>query len=119
MRPYRFKIDFVSNPISGSATWFFVLTLKFIFTPIFEIKIYEKNPWQQKNFNFEARFSLINKHLQSRQLFIERFFAILAATFQPQEYDESILPKAKKIGQKTLESDLALTVRRIFWGFKN
>ena len=41
-RPYDFKVDFVRNLISGSATWFFVIILKFIFTPIFEIKIYGK-----------------------------------------------------------------------------
>ena len=41
-QPYGFKIDFVRNPISESAAWFFVVILKFIFTPIFEIKIYEK-----------------------------------------------------------------------------
>ena len=42
-RPNGYKIDFVRNPISGSAAWFFVLILKFIFKPIFEIKIHEKN----------------------------------------------------------------------------
>ena len=42
-RPYGFEIDFVRNPISLSAAWFFVFILKFIFTPIFDIKIYEKN----------------------------------------------------------------------------
>ena len=41
-RPYGFEIDFVRNPISGPAAWFFVIILKLIFTPIFEIKIYEK-----------------------------------------------------------------------------
>ena len=40
--PYGFEIDFVRNPISGSAVGFFVLILKFISTSIFEIKIYEK-----------------------------------------------------------------------------
>ena len=33
-----FGIDFAKNPISGSAAWFFVIILKFIFTDIFEIK---------------------------------------------------------------------------------
>ena len=42
-RPYGFEIDFVRNFISGSAAWFFLIILKFIFTPIFEIKIHEKN----------------------------------------------------------------------------
>ena len=41
-RPNGFEIDFVRNLISGSAAWFFVIILKFIFTPIFELKIYEK-----------------------------------------------------------------------------
>ena len=41
-RPKGFKIDFVRNPIPGSAAWFFVIILKFILTPIFEIKIREK-----------------------------------------------------------------------------
>ena len=29
------EIDFVRNPISGSAAWFYVIILKFIFTTIF------------------------------------------------------------------------------------
>ena len=56
-RPYGFEIDFVWNPISGSAAWFFFIIFKFIFTPIFGTKIHEQNPWhQKKNFIFEARF---------------------------------------------------------------
>ena len=55
-RPNGFEIDFVRNPIDWSEAWFFVIILKFIFTPIFEIKIHEKNPWQKKKFIFEARF---------------------------------------------------------------
>ena len=39
-RPLGFEIDFVRNPISGSAAWFFVIILKFIFTAIFEIKVH-------------------------------------------------------------------------------
>ena len=58
-RPYVFEIDFVRNPISESAVWFFVIN-KFIFRPIFEIKIHV--PWHhggapKKKFIFEARFS--------------------------------------------------------------
>ena len=34
------EIDFVRNPISESAAWFFVIILDFIFTPIFESKIH-------------------------------------------------------------------------------
>ena len=41
-RHYRFDTDFVRNPISGSAAWFFVIILKFIFKLIFEIKLHEK-----------------------------------------------------------------------------
>ena len=42
LRPYGSKIDFETNPFSGSAAWFFVIILNFILTPIFEIKIPEK-----------------------------------------------------------------------------
>ena len=34
-QPLGFEIDFVRNSISGSAAWFFVIILKFIFTAIF------------------------------------------------------------------------------------
>ena len=37
-QPLGFEIDFVSNPISGSAAWFFVIILQFILTAIFESK---------------------------------------------------------------------------------
>ena len=57
-RPYRFEIDFMRNPISGSASWFFVIVLKFLFTPIFEIKIYTKKFLDTKNFIFEFPLSL-------------------------------------------------------------
>ena len=36
------KIDFSGEPIFELASWFFLIILKFIFTPIFEIKIHEK-----------------------------------------------------------------------------
>ena len=49
--PYSFEIVFVRNPISGSAAWFFVIILKFIFTPISEIKIHEKKI-------FEAQYAV-------------------------------------------------------------
>ena len=42
VRPYCYEIDFERNSISGSSAWFFVIIVKFIFTLIFEIKIYEK-----------------------------------------------------------------------------
>ena len=41
-RPYSFEIEFVINCITETAAWFFVIILKFIFTRIYEIKIYEK-----------------------------------------------------------------------------
>ena len=48
-RPIGFEIDSMRNTISGSAAWFFVYILKFIFPSIFEIKIHEKNPCHQKS----------------------------------------------------------------------
>ena len=41
-QPNDFEIDFVRNPVSGSAAWFFVIMLKFILTLIFESEIHEK-----------------------------------------------------------------------------
>ena len=41
-RPYSFGIEFMINCITETAGWFFVIILKFIFTRIYEIKIYEK-----------------------------------------------------------------------------
>ena len=49
-RPYGFEINFVRNPMSGSAVWCFVIILEFIFKPIFAIKIHEKNSLTPKNF---------------------------------------------------------------------
>ena len=51
-RSYGFEIDFVWNPISGSAAWFFVIIIKFIFTTIFEIKIHEKKFLGTKKISF-------------------------------------------------------------------
>ena len=42
-----FKINFLGTFISGSASYFFIYTLKFIFTLIFEIKVPGKIPWHQ------------------------------------------------------------------------
>ena len=52
-----FKIDFVGNTISGLAAYFFFIILKFIFTPIFEIKISDKYPCHENNFIFLGQFS--------------------------------------------------------------
>ena len=54
-RPLGFEIDFVRNPISGSAALFFIIILKFILTPIFEIKVHVKNSLTQKKFHFRSR----------------------------------------------------------------
>ena len=54
-QPLGFEIDFARYPISGSAAWFFIIILKLIFTPIFEIKVHEKNSWHRKKNIFEAR----------------------------------------------------------------
>ena len=59
-RPPGFEIDFVRNPISGSDALFFVITIKFIFTPIFEIKIHVKNTLKPKKIIFKGWFSLTN-----------------------------------------------------------
>ena len=41
-RPYGYKMNFVRNRFSESAARFFVIILKFIFTFIYEIKIFKK-----------------------------------------------------------------------------
>ena len=56
VQPYGFKIDFVRNPISGSAAGFFVMILKFILTPISEIKIHEKKFLTPKKYFSKADF---------------------------------------------------------------
>ena len=42
VRPYSLKIHFVRNFLTGSAVWFFLIILKFVFAPICEIKTFEK-----------------------------------------------------------------------------
>ena len=51
-QPLGFEIDFVRNPFSGSAAWFFVIILKFIFTAIFEIKNHVKKFLGTKKISF-------------------------------------------------------------------
>ena len=51
-QPLGFEIDFARNPFSGSAAWFFVIILKFIFTSIFEIEIHEKKFLVPKKISF-------------------------------------------------------------------
>ena len=63
-RPYGFEINFVRNPFSGSAWWFFVLILKFIFRPIFEIKIHAKKFLDI----LKISFSKADFHIWPRQL---------------------------------------------------
>ena len=64
-QPLDFEIDFVRNPISGSAAWLFVIIIKFIFKAIFEIKNYVKKflGTKKKKFIFEARFLETNTNL--------------------------------------------------------
>ena len=52
VQPLDFEIDFTRNTISGSAAWFFVIILKFIFTAIFQIKNHVKEFLVTKNFIF-------------------------------------------------------------------
>ena len=51
-QPLDFEIDFARNPISGSAAWFFVIIVKFIFTAIFEIKNHVKKFFGTKQISF-------------------------------------------------------------------
>ena len=51
-RLFGFEVDFVRNAISGSAARFFVIILKFISTPIFDMKPYEKKSLTLKKFHF-------------------------------------------------------------------
>ena len=53
-QPLDFEIDFTSNPISGSAAWFFDVIVKFIFTVIFEIENHVKNFLGTKKFHFRC-----------------------------------------------------------------
>ena len=46
--PSALKSIFLGDLIFESAAWFFVIILKSIFTPIFEIIINETNQWNQK-----------------------------------------------------------------------
>ena len=52
-----FEIVFVRNPIFESGSWFFVISFKFIWTPIFEIKIHARKSLDIKKVFFEDRFS--------------------------------------------------------------
>ena len=57
-RPYGFEVDFMRNPISESASWFFVIILKFIFTPIFQIKINPLKFLDTKKFHFRIPITI-------------------------------------------------------------
>ena len=52
VRPYGSEIDFVRNPISGSASRFLLIILKFIVKLLFEIKIHAKKFFDTKKFSF-------------------------------------------------------------------
>ena len=59
----------MSHPISGSAAWFFVIILKFIFESIFDFRIYEKKFLDRKEkFLFEAQFSLNKIYLRLNKI---------------------------------------------------
>ena len=74
-RSYGFEIHLMGNPISGSAAWFFVIVLKFIFKPIFELKIHEKISCHQKNsiltYRFDSQKQQIQK-VEKEKLVIDR-----------------------------------------------
>ena len=53
-RPKGFKIDLETNPISGPASWIFVIILNFILTPIFEIEVHTKKFLDTKKTNFRS-----------------------------------------------------------------
>ena len=50
------KIDFVGNCIPESTAYFFIKTLKLIFTHFIEIRIFEKQFLALKNFVLEGCF---------------------------------------------------------------
>ena len=50
--PIGFKVNFKADPIFQSASWFFFIIPKSIFTSIFEIKIYEKKFLPPKKISF-------------------------------------------------------------------
>ena len=64
--PIGFKIDFLGDLICESAAWFLVIILKFIFTPIFEIKNNEKNSLKPKKFHFRRPIFMKQQILDSR-----------------------------------------------------
>ena len=68
-RPYGSKIDFMRNPIFGSAARFFVFILKFIFALIYELKIFEKKILDTKIISFSKAVGVNNVFL-----FIIRIF---------------------------------------------
>ena len=59
--PTALKSIFWGDLIFESAVWFFVIILKFIFTPIFKIIMHEKNSLTPKKFHFRRPF-FINQH---------------------------------------------------------
>ena len=52
---------FLSNPIYGSASWFFVIILQLILTLIFEIKIHAKKLLDTLKFHFRCPIFIIIK----------------------------------------------------------
>ena len=60
--PSALKSIFWGDLIFESVAWFFVITLKFFFTLIFEIKIHEKKSLTPKKFHFRGPI-FINQHI--------------------------------------------------------
>ena len=58
MSPVGSKIDFKGDLIFESTAWFFVVILKFIFTLIYEIKIFEKKFLLTKIISLKLRYLL-------------------------------------------------------------
>ena len=73
-RQFDFEIDFMRYPYSGLSSQFFIIILKFIFKPIFVIKIDEKNSGHQK-FYFQSPFGGGLKFYDKTVLIFEEFLS--------------------------------------------
>ena len=60
VRLYGLEIDFLRNPISESAAWFFVTILKLFLHSFLTQNLWKKNFLTPKNFIFKGRFSAID-----------------------------------------------------------
>ena len=112
-RPYGFEIDFVRNPLSGSAAWFPVIILKFIFTPIFGIKIHEKKFLDTKNwrslFFCSWSFQKWRSLLEPKCLFVQNIYLIFCQNnFQMVKNLSQMLSSSNSKWSKTDRSGLLL-----------